>query len=166
MNLDRKKTIVLDIQCHLDNNREYIIKELTYAYCDRRSPPVHTIFQPPYDISDLDIDIILQNNFIRKSINGLFWNDGFVSYKELPNILQTLKDYTILVKGNEKFKNIKKYLPDSNVIDLVSMNKLTSLQDPEHIESCGHHLADRQNRCSLIHVHKILNYLDENETFI
>lgn len=165
MQFDRNNTVVLDIQCHLDNNREYVIKELTYAVCDKKSPPVHTVFMPPYDIFDLDMEIVLQNDYIRNSIHGLFWRDGNVPYHQLTDVLQQLKDFTILVKGNEKLKCIKKYLPNTSVVDLVSMKALSGCKTPDLITSCGYHSVERHNRCSWIHVHKIL-YCLENDNLL
>lgn len=166
MQFERENTIILDIQCHVDNNREYVVKELTYAFCDKRTPPVHTVFLPPYDILDLDMEIILQNDYIRNAIHGLFWRDGNVPYANLPHILQQLKDFTILVKGTEKMKCIRKYLPDTMIFDLVTLKNLSSCKRPNNVKACGYHSLERQGRCSWIHVHKILSCLEDANLLI
>lgn len=166
MQFDRSNTVVIDIQCHVDNNREYVIKELTYGYCDGSSPPVHCVFKPPYDLFDLDMDIVLQNDYIFKRIHGLQWMAGDVPYTRLDDVLNLFKTCTILVKGNEKLKCLRKFLPNTTIFDLVSMKKILDYNTPDFVTSCSFHSGGKHDRCSWINLHKILCFLeDENLLF-
>lgn len=69
-----------------------------------------------------------QDKFIYKHINGLSWCSGDTDYNEILNILSNYKHSRIYVKGEQKMVFIRKYIPQTDIINLETIPNLNSLR--------------------------------------
>lgn len=111
-------SIILDFQYLLGNDKnEFFVKEL--SYCSVGSLEACSFhFREPYSWKQLkNINSIKCNDYI-KSKMGIAWTDGIQSYNELENVLFELEKRTIYVKGREKVKFLRQYLPTTAIYNL------------------------------------------------
>lgn len=109
---------ILDIQCIIGADNKYTIKELS-VLCINSNASQHWIFKSSHIIQNAKSRSV--NNWLERHYHGLAIDDGDVRYEELPKILHSLKFKTIYVKGEQKEKIIKTYLPHVTVINLEEM---------------------------------------------
>lgn len=106
----------LDMQGFRGDSNNLIIKELAFLFNENAERPKHYIFSPPCEFKSLSLNARINNLYIIRNLHKLNWKFGDVSINELPNILESIKNYAIFVKGSEKKKFIKNYC--NNVFDL------------------------------------------------
>lgn len=150
--------VLLDCQFILDNNKNYIIKEMAYKFHNSEKYK-HYIFRSPLNLNSIPKKVRQQNYFIYKNINGLHWKDGSVDYSKLRDILWGIKENKIYVRGLEKIKVLKRYNTDLDIIDL-DMDE--SLKNYDDILLCTHHNYKKQSRCALNNIFKLELYLNKS----
>lgn len=166
MLFDRTNSIILDIQCFLDDAGEYLIKEMAYAYCDRRSSIQHMLFKAPCNFKDLQPSTRKRNDYIRHNVHGLSWFDGTIPYSCLKELLDAISDSIILVKGRDKKKCLKKHLPNTKIIDLSIFDRLANCKKSMGVTSCDLHFKFIEDRCAVINVGKVFLYMEEKKMFL
>lgn len=99
---------IADIQFFRGNDKELILKSFSYAKLASDYMIENFVFKPPFAFNDLNIYRRNQATNVTKNIHRLHWNDGFIDYSEIKNIICShLNNATeVIVKGAEK----KKYL--------------------------------------------------------
>ena len=129
---------VIDIVCFYGaDKRSYVVKEMaivnTWSLAE-----VSFIFFPPY-VSDNQPT----NKWLTKNFHGLKWEDGFIPYSCLGNIIRKYGEayQTIYVKGGAKLKTVKEFLTGQNIIDLETLNcpSLRTLTQPQLDNICAYH---------------------------
>lgn len=156
MSFNRENSVVVDIQFVHGNNNECYVKELAFMMCNSITP-IYTIFKPPYSQNELNDTAVWQTNFDYNNIHGLKWTDGVVDYTRLSDILQTLKDFTIIVKGFQKAEFLKKFLKSSTIINLDTKVGLGRLKNYRH--NCPTH-PPIYVRCAINNVFKIFIFME------
>lgn len=156
MSLNREKTVVVDLQFVHGNNNESYVKELALMMCDSITPS-YTIFKPPYSYNELNDSAVWQTNFDYNNIHGLKWTDGSVEYIQLGDILQTLKDFTIIVKGFQKAEFIKRFLKSTHILNLDTKVGLGRLKNYRH--NCPTH-SPMYVRCAINNVFKVFIFME------
>lgn len=155
MSFNREKSVVVDLQFVHGNNNECYVKELAFMMCNSITPSYH-IFKPPYSHNELKDSAIWQTNFEYINIHGLKWDDGFVEYTRLGDILQTLKDFTIIVKGFQKAEFLKRFLKSTTIISQDTKVGLGRLINYTH--NCPTH-SPMYTRCAINNVFKIFIFM-------
>lgn len=160
--LNIQSTVLIDLQFVCGNFNQQYVKELVILFADS-TIPIHHHFKPPYPENQLSPRHVKQNVFNRKNINGLDWNLGDVDYSMLTYILQTLGNYTIVVKGPEKAAFLSQFLAAKDIIDIQTNRSLSNMVDRYH--NCPiHHRG--YTRCGVNNVFKIMFFMVTNKMFI
>src|SRR5215510_14389707 len=110
------KWMVLDIAALRGPNNELVVKEL--AYEDHRSTTGGgigcgtLIFSPPCPSELLPAQICNTNRWITTNLHGIRWDDGFVEYEKLREILLwIIADHRVIyVKGFEKAQFLTEFI--------------------------------------------------------
>lgn len=153
---------IFDMQFVSGNNGQYFPKELAVLPFGSVCPTFY-LLKPPYPYQELTIRASLQNRYDRENINGLHWNDGDVCYNNLPEILAPFTSCTIYVKGDLKENFIKKYLPDTEIVQL-KIPKLNELQNFQTY--CQNHSKTPLVRCAVQNCINIYLYILINKISI
>jgi hypothetical protein len=161
MSFQQNKTAIVDLQFVHGNNFQLYAKELVILKADSISPEYY-LFRSPYSLNELGGKSTWQNEFNFKNINGLKWEDGHIPYMELGNILDNLKDFTIVVKGQQKLKFLSKFLKEASIINLDTKCSLKAMKS--YIHNCPTHDGDFE-RCAVNNVFKILIFMEKQELF-
>lgn len=101
------------------HGEEYVLKEL--AILNSLLGLNHYIFKPPFNKSKLSFKDQKQATWLKLNYHALTWDDGYVSYSQLPRILKQglSKAKEIYVKGEEKQKWLEKQgFKATNIEDL------------------------------------------------
>lgn len=162
MSLDIQKTVLVDLQFVCGNFNHQYVKELVLLFADSTTP-IHHHFKAPYHQDHLNKKIIMQNAFNKLHINGLDWNSGDMDYAMLTYILQTMENYTIVVKGAEKAAFLGQYLSANNIINIQTNRSLKNMVDRYH--NCPIHHKGFQ-RCGINNVFKIMFFMVTNKMFL
>lgn len=120
-------------------NEKIIIKEL--AIFDENSKFSHYIFLPPTAFSLLNDKEKKKIKWLENNHHNLKWNDGYIHYKYLPNILKrelnSKLSEKIYVKGLQKKKFLEQYgIKSTNLEDLGIKFKIKDISG--HL-SCRRH---------------------------
>lgn len=153
----RENVVFVDIQYVLGNNKQIFAKEIVFMFANSVAP-TQILLKPPYPYRELDVCSVKQNNFNAASINGLNWNDGVINYSEIEHILESLRNFIIIVKGYEKKKFLTKYLSKTIIINFDCVN-LLELQNYRH--NCIFHDKDFK-RCGVLNVFKLLIHFEKH----
>lgn len=160
--LNIQSTVLIDLQFVCGNYKQQYVKELVILFADS-SNPIHHHFKPPYPENQLSPKYVKQNIFIRKYINGLDWSSGDMDYSMLAYILQTLENYTVVVKGPEKAAFLSQFLAANHIIDIQTNRSLSNMVDRYH--NCPiHHRG--YTRCGVNNVFKIMFFMVSNKMFL
>jgi hypothetical protein len=157
MSFKAEETVIVDLQFVYGNNFNRHVKELAIMKADSVTPSYY-LFQPPYPLDELNDRAKRHENFIFENINGLSWMSGNTAYNNVQVILQEIKDYVIIVKGQQKMKYLSKFLGESNIINLDTKSSLISMKHYNH--GCPTHPFDYR-RCVLGNVFKILIFMEK-----
>lgn len=152
----RNKTVFIDVQFNIDMNGHNFIKEMAILKMDETFAK-HYLVKPPHAFDLLQQNIMSQNFFNLKRINGLDWNCGDVNASEIAKSLSAYSNFTIVVKGLEKKLELEKYLTFTEIVDLGPGFSLKHL--PDYIHHCPHHNSKFQ-RCAINNVFKIRRYVE------
>jgi hypothetical protein len=159
---DRQKICIIDIQHVIGSHGEKFVKEMVLLSTNSVQAD-HYLFLPPYGEEQLDLSAIRQNNYLCENVNGLSWIDGTISYLEVKNILNAVKDKIIIVKGHEKMKFLSKYLKTTNIVDLDIEGGLQNIKDYYH--RCSLHYYNYR-RCATNICFKLLFFMENNNMLV
>ncbi len=158
MTYQRSKVVLVDIQSVIGNNGQYFVKELVYMFANSINPVQH-ILKPPYAFEELNDDAVTQDKYLYHNVTRLRWNDGNDEYLQLPNILNNIQEYTIIVKGDQKKTFLQKFLKNSVIINLDDNISLNSMRNYFH--NCQIHDSSFY-RCAVLNVYKMLFHMEKN----
>lgn len=161
MAFNQNKTVVVDLQFVHGNNNECYVKELAFMMADSVTPS-YAIFKPPYSEYELNDSAVWQTKFDYNYIHALKWTDGAVEYMQLGDILQSLKDFTIVVKGFQKAEFLRRFLKSSTIINLDTKVGLNRMKNYKH--NCPTH-SPMYKRCAVHNVFKIFIFMEIAELF-
>lgn len=160
--LDIQSTVLVDIQFVSGNFQQQYAKELVILFADETTP-IHHHFESPYPENQLSKRKVKQNAFNHKFVNGLNWNSGDTKYTMLNDILQTIANYNVVVKGVEKAAFLSQYISVNNIINIQTNQSLANMVDRYH--NCPiHHRG--YARCGVNNVFKIMFYMVYNKMFL
>lgn len=163
MSYKRSKTVIVDLQFVVGNEKTYHLKELVILKGNSTSRK-HYLFKPPFPECELNTKTQWQNNYNYQNINKLSWSQGYVAYDFVPRAIAELEDYkTIIVKGEQKKLYLEQYLPSAEIIDLDIGCSLDTL--PVYDHDCPVHESSFP-RCAVANVFKILLYMHKNDLLI
>lgn len=149
---------ILDIQCFLDNNHQYVVKELAVIPLNAKTEynGKSKMFQAPYPFSLLNAKIQRANNWNTYNHHHLKWHEGIIPYDELSTTInQLVEPYKMLfVMGNEKTEYIKTLLKSKSVVNIEPT--LFSLKKINIDVTCSH-----EGVCALRNCFKIRNLFFE-----
>lgn len=106
---------ILDFQAYVLNRKKIVPKEL--AIFDGYATS-HYIFKPPVTFTSLSAHDKRQVSWLENNYHGLRWSIGWISLRDLPNILkyECLNDL-VYVKGSEKKSFIQNILGHTAVVE-------------------------------------------------
>lgn len=162
MSFEQNKSVIVDIQYLPGNFNQIFAKEVVFLFANSTSP-IQFLFQSPYSVLELDRRSFWQCKFLYENINGLKWTDGEIEYSKLNHILQTIANYTIIVRGNQKKNFLKKFLPKSKIIDIDMGSSLKNFKNFSH--NCQIHNS-HYKRCGVNIVFKILFFMEKYNKFV
>ena len=121
-----------DIQMLRGQSGEYVLKEFAvFEPTDVAQVYKAATFAPPYAAEFLPEKYVKQNSYGARHLHGLRWDDGDLSYEQLPRILYEMtRQYKVLyVKGEDKKKILQFFLPTKDVynIEMLDCPKLRKL---------------------------------------
>lgn len=154
-----KKSVIVDVQFVVGNNKQMFVKELVTLNTDSINPVLYH-FKPPFPQEELNPNSAWQSDYNYKFINGLTWSNGVIDYNHLPEILSTLEGSVIYLKGEEKAKVLKKYLKDVEIIQ-ADIPKLGLLK--KYKTNCILHGESPNVRCALENTVNMYMYLLKNK---
>lgn len=156
---------IIDVECILATNNRYLIKELsvidTHSWVTQ-----HWIFKHSTNTQDLKSRNV--NRWLEKHYHCLSLDYGDVEFEEIGRILNSLKFDRIFVKGEQKQRLIKEYIPHITVSNLEEWgcpqldhlcsrdNALTSLP------YCIFHKDLNPKHCTFFKVFAIRKWFTEN----
>lgn len=160
--------IIVDIQCFVNNYKEYILKEVCIVEKDSGVLLMHHIAKPPYCRLKLMNAMLRINYRIMRKCHGLSWDCGDIPYHELYNKLtRYLSNRSIVyVKGAEKKEYLKQHhVTDwiaTNVIDVydIGCESLSTISGriSSHTLRCSNHNTT-YTRCAITHCLAIRGWL-------
>lgn len=104
--------IIVDLQGFKDNDNRFIVKEFSLR---SRNMKFHDIIKSPVKIK-LNAKQKAPVKWLTRNFHGIDWDDGFITLKELRNILGIyLDNLKIFVKGEEKISWIKQIMKNDNL---------------------------------------------------
>lgn len=157
MSIEQNISVIVDIQFISGNFNQMFPKELVFLFSNSISPTQY-LLKSPYSYLELNRKSLRQCKFLHDKINGLKWSDGEIEYTELNNILQTISNFTIIVKGWQKKHFLRKFLPNTKIVDLNVGCSLRNLKNFHH--NCQIHQPN-YIRCGVNNVFKILFYMEK-----
>lgn len=157
--MDNNTAVILDFQSFVDNEGNYIIKELS-AMDVLHFASRHWIFKPPVQTVTND-KYVRTNKWLTKHYHGLKWNDGEVPYE---NLFTLLSDHTrmykyVFVKGLQKKRFLAKHIIHNNIINLEDFDcpKPDALPFVQGT-ACLRHLNSR-TQCTSHRVHAFRDWM-------
>lgn len=162
MSLNIHNTVLIDLQFVKGNFNHQYVKELVLLFADSTTP-IHHHFKSPYPENQLSRRIRRQNAFNKLNINDLDWNSGDMDYTMLSNILQTVENFIVVVKGAEKAAFLSQYLSVNNIININCKQSLIKMVDRYH--NCPIH-RQGYTRCGVNNVFKIMFFMVSNKMFL
>lgn len=101
----------MDVQGFKIADNKFIVKEVGILFDGNRT--AHYIFKPPFDWTFLSYEHKRQATWLRKYYHGLHWNDGYIEYDRLSNLLTAmLQSRIVMVKGLEKKQWLQDFVKD------------------------------------------------------
>lgn len=155
-------SVILDIQCVLGMNNKYLIKEMS-VICTETQAAQHWIFKHPLITQDAKSQSV--NKWLERNYHRLSIEYGDVEYKELDNILNTLKFKYIYVKGEQKQKMIEEIIPHVTVINMEELGcpRLNQLCTKDNFPRCIFHMDINPYQCTFYKVYALKKwYVNRN----
>lgn len=161
--------IIVDIQCFIDNYKEYILKEVCVIEEETGVLIMHHIVEPPYRKTLLMDNILRINYRTMKKCHGLTWECGDIPYHELNDKLtRCISNRSVVyVKGAEKKEYLKQYFvtdrSSTNIIDAydIGCESLSSISVSPHVLRCKNHNSIN-TRCALTHCIALREWLQSS----
>lgn len=153
--MSSKREVVLDMHCYFDNRMKYIVKELSMYDFNYHSTQ-HWIFKPPKGLCIYVPKARKANNWVRRHLHRIPWDEGDVEYDQLAKILHRItSDFNVIyVKGGQKIDFIRQQVPDNlSIVNVESMGcpKMNTLLEPLSI---GAHCIFHNSEPTMCAVHK------------
>lgn len=155
---------IVDLHCFVDDNSEFIVKEL--AVLDFNFLSVrHWLFKPPKDLITFNSKTNRTNQWLTHHYHRINWYEGDVEYELLSSVLRdNLEKYAVIyVKGQKKMHFLRRFL-QSAVIDMEERDcpKIDNLKPP--FSGC-HCLVHNENSkmCTLYRVYSLARWLRTNK---
>uniref|UniRef100_A0A8D9DUK0 Uncharacterized protein n=1 Tax=Cacopsylla melanoneura TaxID=428564 RepID=A0A8D9DUK0_9HEMI len=103
---------VADIQFFRDNEKKIVLKSFAVSKLFDDDFIQYFVFKPPYNFEELNYLKRNEANHVTKYYHQMTWEEGYVNYDEIENIIRsTLKNASeVLVKGDEKIKYLNKIM--------------------------------------------------------
>lgn len=143
-------SIVVDVQCIVDENCDLIIKEMSTIAIRKNDIASHWIFNRPVNFK-MNAKSHKVNTWLHHKFHGFKYNEGTTPYEELYTIFQDLeRNYdTFFVKGLQKKKLLSKYV-SKNVYDLEDYGcpRCSELLQNCNLPRCSFH-HNKSNVCTL-----------------
>lgn len=133
---------VIEFQAFRGIGGNFVIKELIIFDIDFNI--THSfLFKPPYKFSNLDGKNLKTNKWLSKNYHYILWNEGFIPYCELDNIMNLFTDRYDMIysKGSEKANWIRTFTKKTVIecsfksCDLLNTNVCIFVRDPRHCEN-------------------------------
>lgn len=155
-----ESSCIIEFQAFRGNLNEFIVKEL-FMYDINTNTSKYFLFKAPYRFSKLTNKFFRVNNWLINHFHKITWNEGFIEYNKLNDILNSYcKKYeTIYTTGNEKCQFLRSYT-SANVID-INIPKTNELL----VRSPCVHVKDNQHKfskCAIIKTYSLLEYLKKS----
>lgn len=98
-----ENTYVADLQFFRGDEKELILKCISFSKLFSDTIEFF-VFKPPFDIVELSPYRRRAARFVTKNFHHIQWEDGFIDYNEINNIIKENLDTAqeIFVKGHEK----------------------------------------------------------------
>ena len=145
---------VLDIQCILRSDSEYMIKEMSVIELDNQLSMQHWIFKNSY--SAQNTKSLRVNKWLERNYHQLSLEYGDIEYKEINRIINSLKFNNIYVKGEQKKQIIKEFIPHVNVINVEDFGcpRMDQLQNADNTTTpcCIFHMNLNPKYCTFYRV--------------
>ncbi|KAK9878322.1 hypothetical protein WA026_021337 [Henosepilachna vigintioctopunctata] len=156
------KILTLDPQGFMVNN-EFIVKELAIS---NGTQIYHSIFKPKTDFSMLSMKDKRTVEYLENNHHGIKYNDGFVDYKELDDIIEKISiDIDIVyVSGHQKYDFLSRLLEGKHTkVVNVENQGLSQLKLNRDYPQCMAH-KDNFQMCSLVNCKRIWKWnVDVND---
>jgi hypothetical protein len=134
-NNNNEKNMFLDLQFVVGNNGHLFVKEMAWLKQYSIIPRL-CLFHPPYPEEELNTKAKITNRYLKENVHGISWNDGYITYLDVPKIIYNLRGCTIYVVGKEKKNFLQKYLSKTTIIDLNHQGGIIrNLKDIQSYES-------------------------------
>lgn len=145
--------IILDCQgfCVPD----FVVKEVALLSIDGKLT-AHLLVKPPFPWKQLSKAAKKQINWLRDNHHGFSWEDGFVTYEDMKDIITRIFNSTskIYVKGEIKKKFVEKYF--SGLVE--DLSNLPAMKKHSNQKSCFFH---KHHACSINYCYIIKMLLDK-----
>lgn len=129
---------------------DFVAKEVAVLSTDGKLT-THLLVKPPFPRKQLSKAAKKQINWLRDNHHGFSWEDGFVTYEDMENIITRIFKSTtkIYVKGEIKKKFVEKYF--SGLVEDLPANLPTMKKHPIQKSCFFHkHPACSINYCYII----------------
>ena len=147
--------LFLDIACLRGVGYEYIVKELACVDLknENEQKMQSFLFQSPYAQIRVRPSIRKSNTWVENNLHKISWEDGYIPYFRLTEILETVcqNQKHIFTKGSEKAKFLSTLI-GKTVTDLDKMSCPKAEKINLAVLSCSFH---HKEHCAL---HKCLKY--------
>lgn len=112
--------LVIDIQCCKDAKSSFVAKEVAVVSIEGNHI-AHWLVLPPYSAKKLPINIRAENKWLRQSLHGLDWEEGFITKTALhANLNQITKNFDkVYVRGKEK----------KRILEKIILNEIINLEE-------------------------------------
>lgn len=169
MSCSYENSAVLDIQCVVDAESKYFIKEMSVIDID--GAVIHSwMFKHSAEILRQNMKSRRVNGWLKRNYHQLSYEDGDVDYREIEKIINSLKFTRIFVKGEQKQNIINSFLSDReniSVIDTADMGcpplrQLKSVKTGDSSICCIYHKDFDRTQCTLYKVMVLRKWLVDN----
>lgn len=153
-NVPNKKCII-EFQSFWGNLNEFIVKELVIM--DLSTNVVnYFLFKAPHSIKKLCYKAKKTNNWLTKNYHYISWNEGFVNYKELDNIMYFYcQQYGVIyTTGLQKTNWIQQYTPYTVINYFIKKSYVCDFG--EGFCNSVSHNNHKVSNCSLIKTYRLL----------
>lgn len=144
---------IIDIECVLACNMNYLIKEMSVIDTNTLSTQ-HWIFKHTSNTQNAKSRAV--NKWLERNFHQLPLEQGDVKYEEVGTILNSLKFNSIYVKGEQKQHIIQGFISHINVINLEDLGcpRLEQICTDDNIPCCIFHMNLDQQHCTF---HKVFS---------
>ena len=120
--------LVIDIQCCKDAKNHVVPKEVALISL-QGNHLAHWIVLPPYPARRLTVQTREENKWLRQSLHGIDWDEGFTSRKVVQDQLREItKNYDkVYVRGKEK----------KNLLENILLNGIINLEEDDENPAFG-----------------------------